>query len=227
MMELRAQPAPPQRTLIIGDVHGCLAELHALLSELRADPASDRIIFIGDLINKGPDSLGVYRLFKALGAEAILGNHELRLLLEADHPRQRRPLYDRMRDEFGDLFPSLLDDIARWPLFIETEEFIVVHAGLLPNRNPHACSAEQLTNIRTWDGVGINLQDRANPPWYMFYEGRKKVVFGHWAALGGIHMPKVIGIDTGCVYGRSLTALVLPEERLVQVRALKAYCPVD
>lgn len=63
------------RTLIIGDVHGCIDELRDLLTELQYRPGADRLYFIGDLINKGPSSLEVFRYFQSLDAVSILGNH--------------------------------------------------------------------------------------------------------------------------------------------------------
>lgn len=220
-------PVMQKRTCIIGDVHGCRAELVSLLEKMEADPDQDRIIFIGDLINKGPDSFGAFQVFKSMNAEAVLGNHELRLLQEVENPDIRSGLYHRMKTEFGSQFDELIQEISSWPLFIEEPDFLAVHAGLVPGRRPHFCSAEELVNIRTWDGVGQNLQTKSNPPWYMFYEGSKLVVFGHWAALGGLDTPRVIGLDTGCVYGKRLSGLILPERRRVEVPALKAYCEID
>lgn len=216
-----------ERTLIIGDVHGCLQELDDLLAAFEPRPGRDRIIFIGDLINKGPDSLGVWRRYRELEAEAILGNHELRLLEMVDGDAPRGAIYQRIQQEFGDAFPTLIEDVRSWPLFIESDWFLVVHAGLVPGRTPHQCSAHILTNIRTWDGKGQDLNNREHPPWFDGYTGRRLVVFGHWASLNGLVRPSVIGLDTGCVYGKALTGLVLPDRKLITIPARKPYCAVS
>ena len=65
-----------KRTLVIGDVHGCSRELDDLIEKLEYNPKSDELIFIGDLINKGPDSKGVFERYQSWNAKAILGNHE-------------------------------------------------------------------------------------------------------------------------------------------------------
>lgn len=141
------------RTLIIGDVHGCADELDELLAAVDIDPQSDRIIFIGDLVNKGPKSRAVYERFRELNAMAILGNHELRLLQQAADRRERNGAYKDLKKEFGSkLFRTFIDDIRTWPSYIEEKDLLVVHAGIIPGRSPQRTSPEVLANIRTWDG---------------------------------------------------------------------------
>ena len=188
------------RTLIIGDVHGCIDELDEMLTVLDANPRKDRIIFIGDLVNKGPDSRAVYERFRELEAESILGNHEFRLLEQAADRRQRNGGYKALKREFGSkLFRTFLDDIRTWPSYLEEDELMVVHAGIVPGLHPKKTDPDVLVNIRTWDGEGKNLQGKDNPPWFDFYHEDRLIVFGHWAALGGVVRQNVIGLDTGCV----------------------------
>ena len=99
----------------------------------------------------------------------------------------------------------------------------MVHGGIVPGVALEDSDPYQITSIRTWDGVGSKLSNPDNPPWFDFYHEKKPVIFGHWAALGGIKRHNVIGIDTGCVYGKKLTALILPEAELVSVNAEKVY----
>ena len=133
-----------------------------------------------------------------------------------------------LREEFGKKrFPLFLDDVRTWPLWIEHDEFLAVHGGVRPDRALEETSVEELVNMRTWDGTGENLQSMQNPPWFEFYKGRKLIVFGHWAALGGVVRKNVIGLDTGCVYGGTLTAVELPERKIVSVRAKRAYRTVN
>lgn len=212
------------RTIIIGDVHGCIDELEALCREVSVRP-KDRVIFIGDIINKGPNSLAVWQLFRDLKAEAVLGNHELRLIESHSGESSRKGLYRQMRIEFGKYFKSLLDDIQTWPLYIKEDAFIAVHAGLVPGKKLSKCSAAALCNIRTWDGKGRDLQNAANPPWWECMEIDRLTVFGHWAAKRGVFdHPRIVGLDTGCVYGHELSALVLPDMEVVSVKAKRRYC---
>lgn len=218
---------PEPRTILIGDVHGCAGELGELIERLRPVRGVDRVIFIGDLINKGPDSPGVWRQFRALGAEAVMGNHELRLLEMAEGRWPPGGLLRRMRHEFGSDFEAFLADIRRWPFLIETPDFLAVHAGFYPDRPPAETPPQMLATIRLWDRTGRAKLTGDEDPWFEHYHGDKLVVFGHWAALGGVDRPNVIGIDTGCVYGGWLTALELPSRRRVQVKARRVYKPID
>ena len=208
-----------QRTIIVGDVHGCIDELRQLIARLDYQPVSDRLIFLGDLVNKGPASREVFDYFTTLDAEAILGNHEWHLIEQARAPKKNWPGYGILREAFAETFETFIKTIEAWPLFIRGEEFSVVHAGKVPGEALEDSSASDLTSIRTWG--------REEKPWFDYYDDPGLIVFGHWAALGGLDRPKVIGLDTGCVYGGALSALLLPERKIVRVEARKMYCPID
>lgn len=213
------------RTIIIGDVHGCHLELLQLLREVEVRPSRDRIIFLGDLINKGPASRRVWEIMRRVDGESILGNHELSMLAVLDGDRHKHEKYrDDLRRDFGDDLRAFIDSVRTWPLWIETEDVLIVHAGLQPGVWPQDTDPWVLTTIRTWDGRGADLLNRKNPAWFDLYEGKKPVVFGHWASLGGLNRENAIGLDTGCVYGGQLSCLILPERRFVRVQARETYC---
>jgi len=217
-----------ERTIIIGDVHGCDRELAGLLKEVGADPRHDTILFIGDLINKGPSSRGVWELYREMQGKAILGNHELSMLeLVKGRIHKHGKYYSQLQHDFGRYFTDFVLDVSQWPLWYEDRNLMLVHAGLVPGLHPDQCDPWHLVTIRTWDGTGEDLKDPANPPWFDFYAGEDLVVFGHWAALGGLDRPRVIGLDTGCVYGGKLSCLILPERRIVSVSAKKAYAAIN
>lgn len=118
----------------IGDVQGCLTELSWLLDRLRFDPASDRLWFTGDLVNRGPQSLETLRLIRSFGRAAIsvLGNHDLHLLAVAYGVSKTKH-----RDTFGDVLRApdrdeLLDWLRHRPLLHEEGGFYLIHAGLPP-----------------------------------------------------------------------------------------------
>ena len=214
------------RTIIIGDIHGCYTEFCDLLEETNFQAGQDHLYLTGDIINRGPESKKVFLLVRELKAEVVLGNHEFHLLRANRLNLKGIPRIKKLKAEFGILYPQLLSYLSSWPCYIVTKDFILVHGGLSPLSDPAATAPELLVSIRTWDGTGRDIQLRSNPPWFDFYRGDKLVVFGHWAELGGVVRKNVIGVDTGCVYGKKLSALILPERKIISVPAQKIYCPI-
>jgi hypothetical protein len=220
-----------RRTIFIGDVHGCVDELQALLRKLGAT-RDDRIIFVGDLVAKGPDSQGVVALARELCAEGVLGNHDDAVL------RYRRAMKGgpepRLKPGHLAVARSLSEDDWRWlevlPLLLELPEknVAVVHAGIVPGVPLAEQSREVLLTIRTLraDGTGSSRIDDGEL-WAVRYTGPTQIVFGHNAITGLQRTQFATGIDTGCVYGRELTALVLPDRKLVRVRARRVYQEID
>ena len=208
------------RTIFIGDVHGCLDELRILVERLDLHK-QDRVILLGDLINRGPDSAGVVRYVAEKGFECILGNHEEDFL----HSDQKLNKYKSLAEQLKEPLLRFLESL---PLYIEEERFIAVHAGLQPDRHPAKTKREVLLNIRTWDGNGKDLFSPELPPWYDLYQGPKTVFYGHWARQGLNIREKTVGLDSGCVYGNSLSAYILEERRVVQVKAKRRhYIPLS
>ncbi|HIJ82635.1 MAG: Bis(5'-nucleosyl)-tetraphosphatase (symmetrical) [Magnetococcales bacterium] len=120
----------------IGDVHGCLSDLHRLLDLLVFDPARDRLLFVGDLINRGPSSVECLRFVRSLGpqAQVVMGNHEVNILRQiAMAGTSYAEPWQRELDRTGDR-DALVDWISRLPLLLHDQEtgFFVVHAGLHP-----------------------------------------------------------------------------------------------
>lgn len=217
-----------QRTVIIGDVHGCVEELAILLREAAVNPVHDRVFFIGDLINKGPSSKGVWDLYRSVKGVSIVGNHELSMLRILDgQPHKHEKYISDLEKNFGADLGDFVTNVRRWPLWIEEPGLMLVHAGLVPGLHPRQTDPWTLVTIRTWDGIGNDLFNDSHPPWFDLYTAHSLVVFGHWAALGGVDREWVIGLDTGCVYGGMLSCLILPERRFVRVKARKAYCPIS
>lgn len=208
------------RTIIVGDVHGCRSELEALLDRV-AFSSGDRLVFVGDLVARGPDSLGVLDVARRTGAIVVRGNHEQKLL------DWRRARTDWMRGEAAAKPPigRMHRDIARslrpvdWtlletsPVFFELPEHgaRVVHAGLVPGLAMEAQAPRTLMRIRTVRvrARGAGRGKAANVLWGAAYAGPPQVVFGHNAAPGLQLHPWATGLDTGCVYGGRLTAMVL------------------
>ena len=216
------------RRLFVGDLHGCLAELDLLLSRFDFRPGIDALYSVGDIIGKGPDVTGTLRRLRELGAGAVLGNHDVSLLESARLERSgRKPKYRDYIDALGAEAPEWLAWLGTWPYHLDLGDILLVHAGLEPGRaNPAATSPRILTQIRTWDGKGEDLNREGDPAWYECVQPSQTIVFGHWAKRGLIDLPKFKGLDTGCVYGGKLTGWCPEENRFLQVDALRAYSPI-
>ncbi len=199
------------RTVIVGDLHGCTAELGALLSAVGFRTAQDRLVFVGDLVARGPDPHGALEVARRTGAAAVRGNHEERLLawrrrhgpLGAEHARIASALSEREWQQ--------LEALPMW-LDLPEHGVRVVHAGVVPDNDPSTTPAEALLRMRTLDGRGrwSDTPD-AGPLWGESYEGPPHVIFGHNARREPQLHAWATGIDTGCVYGGRLTAVVLDE----------------
>jgi bis(5'-nucleosyl)-tetraphosphatase (symmetrical) len=261
-------------TYAIGDVQGCYEPLQRLLKHIHFDPTHDRLWFVGDLVNRGPDSLNVLRYIKNLGDRAIvvLGNHDLFLLSVAEDIATLRP---------EDTLQTILaaedrDDLLAWlrqqRLLYREGPFAMVHAGLLPQwtideaeKLAHEVEAglqgpcyrdilralypskhlqwsssltgptrlatimKVLTRLRACSPDGQmessynGHPDRIPRGYFPWFKGENQwsrdttIVCGHWAALG-LHCDKhVLAIDSGCVWGRQLTAVRLKDRAVFQV----------
>lgn len=214
-----------KRTLLIGDVHGCNDELGDLLA-VAGWASADRLVLVGDLVAKGPDSAGVIQRARELGALAVLGNHDAHFLdvrsgaaKKGHHAEQAKQL-------------ALVDwkYLEALPLWLELPELncLVVHAGLVPTVELGRQPRHVLLNIRSLDAEGhASMRVDGGVPWATRWNGPRHVVFGHDALRGLQRHRFATGLDTGCVYGKELTGLWLPEGRLVSVPARRVWQPVD
>ena len=219
-------PTHEARTFFIGDVHGCLAELDALLRKL-ALKSRDRVIFVGDLVAKGPDSAGVVRRVRELGAQSVRGNHDARLLqrLHASDD-EKAALKPKQRAVMDSLGPSDIAFLEACPLWLTLPELgvRVVHAGWVEGVPEHAQNPDLVMNMRTLTPEGEpSTRFDGGRPWASLYEGPEFIVFGHDARRKLQRTPHALGLDTGCVYGGELTAYELPSQKLVSVPAEKTY----
>ncbi len=170
-------------------------------------------MLVGDLVARGPDSRGVLRLARELKASTVRGNHEERLLA-AHEARRAGGQGPRLGASHAELVQSLDEEeweqLASLPLQLELPEhgIRVVHAGVVPG----VAWAEQdpwmVTHIRSIAADGTP-SEKWGTPWAVSYAGSPHVVFGHNAQTSPQLHPHATGIDTACVYGGALTALVL------------------
>ena len=267
---------------VVGDIQGCYAEFAQLLDMIAFDPARDRLWLVGDLVNRGPDSLSVLRRVRSLGeaATTVLGNHDLHLLTVAAglRPAHRRDTLAAVlqapdREE-------LLDWLRRRPLVVREGELLLVHAGLLPSWTPAdavALSREveavlaapgyrdflsQLygdqparwqrglvgydrlrvivnacTRLRFCSANDdMELQEKGGPqrsppgfaPWFAHPERKSagsSILCGHWSTLELMFAPNVMMLDSGCLWGGTLTAIRLDDRRVFQVPSRAPVVP--
>ncbi len=213
-----------ERTLIIGDIHGCRRLLQKLLDRIGWTPGRDRLIFVGDYVDRGEDPKGVVDLIleissgRSYGVECLMGNHENLFLgfLKTGDPRlclangglstfrsygieEYIPGERLISEEHLHFFSSL-------KLYLDLGEFLVVHAGLRPGIPLHRQDTEDLLWIR--ETFIDSDQDFG-----------RTVVFGHTPFHEPLVMENKIGLDTGAVFGNKLTCLELPKGRFISVDA--------
>ena len=245
-----------------------------MLDVIEFDRARDRLWFVGDLVNRGAQSLECLRYVKSLGDSAVtvLGNHDLHLLCVAhgaEKKRKRDTLDDVLRAPDCD---ELLEWLRQRPLMHVEDGHVLVHAGLVPEWTVQKAAAlareveealrgarfrklldrmygdepdrwderlegfdrlrvviNAMTRLRVCDDDGaMVLSFKGEPgeasddwtPWFDF-PGRRSadhaIVCGHWSALGVVVRPDLVSLDSGCVWGRSLTAVRLGDRRLFEV----------
>ena len=224
-------------TWVVGDIHGCAEELAELIGQLQLGEG-DRLISVGDLYHRGPDPLGVARQLTEAGAEIVLGNHEHVVLqrLQMLGPDADWNGFDAAdlagdgRTGLADFDPArsaeLLEPLRARPYFLRGNtkgmDWIVVHAGVVPGRRVEDTPVEHLVRLRRMKGV------RGEPFWYEAYPGPELVFFGHTSST----IPRrvtargrlvALGLDTGCVYGGSLTAFRVEDGEFVTVPAKRRY----
>ena len=245
----------------IGDVHGCINELKALLHRIDFDEQKDCIWFAGDLVNRGGHSLEVLRYVKGLGqsAQCVIGNHDLYLLMV--HHQLADPPEDGSLDRILDApdREELIDWLRKQSIFATLPQYklAVVHAGLLPSWSisyakkladrihknmrsedyvaflsraykPKTLDPAKNTDLNTALNVMTRIryctatehidfdvacppgsQPKTLQPWFSYPSHREegwRILFGHWSSLGFHKDDNVICLDSGCLWGRQLTA---------------------
>ncbi len=210
-----------KKIFAIGDTHGCVAKVQALMSQLPLNAKRDTLVFLGDYLDRGPDPKGMIDYLISLKAKFpnavfLLGNHE-QMFLNYYRNNEDRALYllnggestiisyggrAGLKDGRNMQVPeSHLEFLSGLPAFYETDDYIFVHAGLRP-------------------GVPLDQQDPEDMLWIRreFIESTqdfgKIVVFGHSALDEPLIQPNKIGVDTGAVYGGKLTAVELPAVKI-------------
>jgi len=240
--------------LVIGDIHGCHDELVALLAKAKHENGGKDflcVVSVGDLVNKGPASVQVVRLVRSTSNFfAVRGNHDDGALAAAlgDESRLKKKMYQWV-DGLSDrdvLWLANLPYTIRIPNALlggDTDrDTLIVHAGLVPGKELEYQSTDTMVLIREVEELneggtfklkyskrGKQSSPATSPgnvhPWASVWSGPYRVIFGHDARRGLQVYKDAIGLDTGACYGKKLTGIILPEERLVQVDSFDVYSP--
>lgn len=239
--------------VVIGDVHGCLEELNELLNTIQYNENQMRLVFLGDLVHRGPDTLGVVRRVRELGAECIQGNHKDKLLRWRKHeaanklsgkknPMKEISEAERIANE------SLSEDDLNWlknlPLKLDIgNNWWCVHAGCEPRFSLDKQFPSQIMRVRYVNRGGIAQPlnpDKSQPEgtvyWAEQWKGPENIVYGHCVHdLKEVRHDKnffyvppggdCLGIDTGCCFGGHLTCAMFLDTgiEIVQVKAKQVY----
>ncbi len=237
---------------IIGDIHGCFDELHELLLTLGytvnwveeteknlgfhvTAPENRKAIFLGDLVDRGPDSPSVLRLVMSMVnagvAYCVPGNHDLKLqkYLHGKQVQLKHGLEETVKQletetaQFKATVEKFLYGLVSHYVF-DYGKLVVAHAGVkeeMQGRGSGAVRSFCLYGETTGEIDEFGLPVRYN--WAKEYRGKAKVVYGHTPVPEAEWLNKTIDIDTGCVFGGKLTALRYPEGQLVSVQAKRVY----
>ncbi len=227
---------PKEQLAIIGDVHGCVKELEELLEKIYQKSTNTTVILVGDLVNKGPKSVETIQLVRSKGLYSIRGNHDQFVLCA----RNRCGKFEGVKvlPEALSWVDDCLDEsdvsfLSELPYTISIPSFnaIVVHAGIVPglplSLQPHQAMISMRSLLRVQKGTDfgewIASSNRDGCPWVDEWKGPGRIFFGHDAKRGLQKTRHAIGLDTGCCYGKKLTAILLPNEEFVSVDAKETY----
>ncbi len=224
---------------VIGDVHGCAAELEELLAELGyvdgAHPDGRTAVFVGDLVDRGPDTPGVLRRVMGMAAAGtalvVCGNHEQKLV-RALHGRKVNAAHGLAEsleqlgaesEEFRRQAHEFCDGlIAHYVL--DGGDLVVAHAGL-PERY-HGRASGRVRSMALYGDTTGETDEYGLPvrlPWARDYRGSAMVLYGHTPTLEPEWVNNTMCLDTGCVFGGKLTALRYPERQVVSVKAHRVW----
>jgi len=208
------------KTLVIGDIQGCYQELQDLLQQTELSK-EDRIVAVGDLVDRGPESPAVLNFFRSrINARSVMGNHEYKHIEAFVNRGKTTQHLIAAKEQFADSYPDAVAFMKTLPVYLELEDAIVVHAFFEPEIPLKQQQNDILLGLPAAEEY---LKQKYHWPWYETYTGEKPLIVGHRDYSGNgvptVYKERVYCIDTGCCYGRKLTGVLLPDFRLFTVAA--------
>lgn len=227
------------RTIVIGDVHGCIDEFNELIKLLSYNKKNDRLILLGDLLDRGPDSVAVIKKAREMDLECILGNHEAKYLKWFNSSASGKNIRGK-QEYYNNLSVEDSNYIFHMPLSLKIDNTILVHAGVRSDIPLEKQTKDDLCYMRYSD---INkkfislkkiwrdgIEATGAHFWSEFWTGPESIIYGHHvhsliSPLIEEVQPNVFcyGIDTGCCFGGRLSAIILETKEIIQVQAKQIY----
>lgn len=223
------------RLILIGDLHGCLKEAEELLAKCDARP-EDHVLFLGDLVDRGPHSAGCVDLAMRIEARqgkpaCILGNHEEKHLFYDDIEKRKGrvnvdiPTHVETRQQ---LKRHHYDYFRAMPKFVRFPEYnlVAVHAGVFPGRPIEKQTDRHLLHIQSIRPPDEKSMWPSRIPtgedgwrfWHHFWDGPERIAFGHSVLNKPLITDRVLGLDGGACFGLELWGYVFPDQQLVSVK---------
>jgi protein phosphatase len=232
---------------IIGDVHGCRDELIELLKNLgysidiekgiiSQTPPNRMLVFVGDLVDRGPDSPGVLRLVMEAVSQGkalcVCGNHDdkLKRKLQGKDVWITNGLEVTLA-QLGDASPEFIEKIISFidqlPYYLVLDEgrLVICHAGI---QKKYIGQYSPKVRAFCLYGRSLGTDEKGRTiryNWAQDYEGQALIVYGHTVVKESVFLNNTLDLDTGCVFGGRLTALRYPERQIVSVPAQRVYYP--
>lgn len=229
------------RTIFIWDIHWCFDEFLLLLKKLNYSE-KDNLYLVWDLLNKGPKAKELIDwLINNPNVKSVLWNNEVNFLRFAYQEKAlenaftdknkenvdfliKKWLFDKTYNKYNPLFEKYLnvfydyhlEYLLSLPLWIETQQWILLHWWLVPNKKLEDHKIDEITRIRDYDWK----------PWYEFYNWEKIIIYGHWAVDWLRIRQKTKWLDSWCVYWKRLTAYIFETNEIIQVSSLRPYLPI-
>jgi bis(5'-nucleosyl)-tetraphosphatase (symmetrical) len=232
--KIRKMGIKKERHIFIGDIHGCLEEFEELLLKVQYNPQKDDVILVGDLMDRGPDSVGVVRKVRELDLKWVLGNHD-RKFIKWFNGNKHLDAFKHYKEFSNDD----IDFIFRAPYYLKlADDLWVIHAGVKPGLTLENQKRDDLIYLRYTDAdrkfISIHKIVSGQAPGAMFWTEfgpfGANIVYGHEVhSLEDVRIDTFAdgtacyGLDTGCCFGGRLSALIWENKEIVQVQAKKEY----
>ncbi len=211
------------KTIFIWDIHGCYDEFMLLIKKLEIQK-KDKVYLVWDMISKWPKS---YKTLKFLYKnkkqyKCIQWNNELNLVRffawnsEWRSPEGIKDLEKNLKIFKKKKATHLIDYLENLPLYIEKNNFIMIHGGLIPKKSLSSHAPDEITRLREYKWE----------PWHSYYDWDKPIIYWHWAVQWLHTTHNTIWLDSWCVYGKELTAYILETWEFITQKALKPHVAI-